>query len=219
MPAHYGFSVQEIEHMVHEQFREYRATLRDDQRHLLERFEVIDMARKVVGVGSVGTRAFIVLLQGRDQQDPLFLQVKEATASVLEDHLPKSRYRQPGERVVQGQRMMQAASDIYLGWSKGVQDNRYLYWRQLRDMKISATVETMGPGTLAGYARFCAQTLARAHARSGDPVAIAAYLGKKDLFDQSIADFSQRYADQNDRDYAAFCEAISSGRLQAIEGA
>ena len=219
MPASYGYSVQEIEHIVHEQFRAYRATLRDDQRHLLEQFEVIDMARKVVGVGSVGTRAFIVLLQGRDQQDPLFLQVKEATASVLEDHLPKSRYRQPGERVVQGQRMMQAASDIYLGWSKGTEDNRYLYWRQLRDMKVSATVETMGPGTLAGYARFCAETLARAHARSGDPVAIAAYLGKKDLFDQSIADFSKRYADQNDRDYTAFREAIRSGRLQAIEGA
>ena len=146
MPATYGYSVEELEHMVHEQFRDYRATLRDDQRHLLERFEVIDIARKVVGVGSVGTRAFIVLLQGRDQHDPLFLQVKEATTSVLEDHLPKSRYRQPGERVVQGQRMMQAASDIYLGWSKGSEDNRYLYWRQLRDMKVSATVETMGPG-------------------------------------------------------------------------
>ena len=119
MPATYDYSVEEIEHIVHEQFREYRASLRPDQRHLLERFEVIDMARKVVGVGSVGTRAFIVLLQGRDQQDPLFLQVKEATTSVLEDHLPKSRYRQPGERVVQGQRMMQAASDIYLGWTKG----------------------------------------------------------------------------------------------------
>ena len=214
----YGFSVEEIEHMVREQFREYRASLRDDRRHLLERFEVIDMARKVVGVGSVGTRAFIVLLQGRDQQDPLFLQVKEATKSVLEDHLPKSHYRQAGERVVQGQRMMQAASDIYLGWSKGVQDNRFLYWRQLRDMKVSATIETMGAGTLAGYAKFCAATLARAHARSGDPVSIASYLGKKDLFDHSIADFSERYADQNDRDYAAFCDAIRSGRLQAIEG-
>ena len=219
LPASYGYSVQEIEHIVHEQFRDYRATLRDDQRHLLERFEVIDMARKVVGVGSVGTRAFIVLLQGRDQQDPLFLQVKEATRSVLEDHLPKSRYRQPGERVVQGQRMMQAASDIYLGWTKGTEDNRYLYWRQLRDMKVSATVETMAPGVLAGYARFCAQTLARAHARSGDPVAIAAYLGKKDRFDQSIADFSKRYADQNEQDYQAFREAIRTGRLQAIEGA
>ena len=110
--------------MLHEQFRAYRATLQDDRRHLLERFEVVDVARKVVGVGSVGTRAFIVLLQGRDQKDPLFLQVKEATSSVLEDHLPKSRYKQPGERVVQGQRMMQAASDIYLGWTKGVEDNR-----------------------------------------------------------------------------------------------
>ena len=219
LPATYHYSVQEIEHIVHEQFRAYRATLRDDQRHLLERFEVIDMARKVVGVGSVGARAFIVLLQGRDQQDPLFLQVKEATRSVLEDHLPKSRYHQPGERVVQGQRMMQAASDIYLGWTKGTEDNRYLYWRQLRDMKVSATVETMGPGVLAGYAQFCAQTLARAHARSGDPVAIAAYLGKKDRFDQSIADFSKRYADQNEQDYQAFREAIRTGRLQAIEGA
>ena len=130
---------------LHEQFREYRATLQDDRRHLLERFEIIDMARKVVGVGSVGTRAFIVLLQGRDEQDPLFLQVKEATRSVLEDHLPKSRYHNPGERVVQGQRMMQAASDIYLGWTKGVQADRYFYWRQLRDMKVSALVDTMPP--------------------------------------------------------------------------
>jgi uncharacterized protein (DUF2252 family) len=202
---------------VHEQFRAYRSTLREDQRHLLERFELIDVARKVVGVGSVGTRAFIVLLQGRDDKDPLFLQVKEATTSVLEDHLPKSRHRQPGQRVVQGQRLMQAASDIYLGWAKGSEDNRHMYWRQLRDMKISATVETMGPLTLATYARFCGQTLARAHARSGDAVAIAAYLGKKDRFDQAITDFSQRYADQNDRDYAAFREAIQTGRLEAIE--
>jgi len=218
-PATYSYSVQELEHMLHEQFRAYRATLRDDQRHLLERFEVIDMARKVVGVGSVGTRAFIVLLQGRDQDDPLFLQVKEATASVLEDHLPKSRYRQHGERVVNGQRIMQAASDIYLGWTKGAEANRYLYWRQLRDMKTSADVETMGAEPLAFYARFCGETLARAHARSGDPVALAAYLGKKDHFDDSIADFSQRYADQNDQDYQAFSEAIRSGRLAAVEGA
>ena len=203
---------------IHQQFRAYRATLQDDRRHLLERFEVVDVARKVVGVGSVGTRAFIVLLQGRDQQDPLFLQVKEATASVLEDHLPKSRYQQPGERVVQGQRMMQAASDIYLGWTKGVEANRYLYWRQLRDMKGSAVVETMAPITLAMYARFCGETLARAHARSGDPIALAAYLGTKDKFDQSIADFSHRYADQNEQDYQAFCDAIRSGRLEALEG-
>ena len=119
LAATYGMSPDEVEPLIHDQFRAYRATLQDDRRHLLERFEIVDVARKVVGVGSVGTRAFIVLLQGRDEQDPLFLQVKEATASVLEDHLPKSRYRQHGERVVQGQRMMQAASDIFLGWTKG----------------------------------------------------------------------------------------------------
>ena len=148
-----GLSVDEMEHVIHEQFRAYRETLQDDRRQLLERFEIVDMAHKVVGVGSVGTRAFIVLLQGRDQDDPLFLQVKEATASVLEDHLPKSRYRHPGERVVQGQRLMQAASDIFLGWTKGHEANRYLYWRQLRDMKGSALVETMVPAALTFYAR------------------------------------------------------------------
>ena len=127
--------------------------MQDDRRRLLERFEIIDVARKVVGVGSVGTRAFIALLQGRDQQDPLFLQVKEATKSVLEDHLPRSRFKQPGERVVQGQRMMQAASDIYLGWTKGVEENRFLYWRQLRDMKGSVVIEIDAgsqPRVLAG---------------------------------------------------------------------
>ena len=195
----------------------YRATLTDDRRHLLERYEFVDAARKVVGVGSVGTRAFIVLLRGRDQHDPLFLQVKEATKSVLEDHLPPSRY-EPGERVVQGQRMMQAASDIFLGWTKGVQDNRFLYWRQLRDMKGSADIENMDPTGLGFYAGICGHSLARAHARSGDPVAMAVYLGKKDRFDQAMTDFSLRYADQNDRDYDEFCAAIKSGRLQAIEG-
>jgi uncharacterized protein (DUF2252 family) len=213
-----GMSADELEATIHEQFRAYRSTLQDDRRHLLERFQVVDVARKVVGVGSVGTRAFIVLLQGRDQQDPLFLQVKEASASVLEDHLPKSRYHQPGERVVQGQRMMQAASDIYLGWTKGVEKNRFLYWRQLRDMKGSAVVESMTPVSLGLYAQFCGETLARAHARSGDPVAIAAYLGTKDRFDRAIVDFSERYADQNERDYDAFCAAIRSGRLEALDG-
>jgi uncharacterized protein (DUF2252 family) len=214
----YGLSAEQFEHVIPEQFRAYRATLQDDRRHLLEKFQIVDMARKVVGVGSVGTRAFIVLLQGRDQDDPLFLQVKGASASVLEDHLPKSRYRQPGERVVQGQRMMQAASDIFLGWTKGVQDNRFMYWRQLRDMKGSAMVEAMSPEALAIYARLCAWTLARAHARSGDPIAISAYLGKGDELDKSVTDFSDRYADQNERDYRAFIEAIRSGRLEAIEG-
>ena len=218
LEAIYGISGDEAQNVIHDQFRAYRATLQPDRRHLLERFEVIDMARKVVGVGSVGTRAFIVLLQGRDQQDPLFLQVKEATASVLEDHLPKSRYKQPGERVVQGQRMMQAVSDIYLGWTKGAQAGRYLYWRQLRDMKGSAVVEALAPPALAFYARQCGWTLARAHARSGDPIAIAQYLGNDDAFDQSVTDFSKRYADQNEQDYKAFTDAIVSGRLPAIEG-
>jgi uncharacterized protein (DUF2252 family) len=214
----YGMSGDEVENAVREQLRSYRATLPDDRRHLLEQFEVIDVARKVVGVGSVGTRGFIALLQGRDQQDPLFLQVKEATRSVLEDHLPKSRFQQPGERVVQGQRIMQAASDIFLGWTKGVQDNRYLYWRQLRDMKGSAVVEGMKPRGLTFYANACGWTLARAHARSGDPIAIAAYLGKSAKFDVSITDFAERYADQNEQDYQAFTEAVRTGRLQAIEG-
>ena len=217
-PASYGLTADELEHALHEQFRAYRATLQPDRRHLLERFELIDVARKVVGVGSVGTRAFIALLQGRDQQDPLFLQVKEATQSVLEDHLPKSRYKQPGERVVHGQRLMQAASDIYLGWTKRAEAGRYFYWRQLRDMKGSADVESLRPPALAFYAHQCGWTLARAHARSGDPIAITKYLGKGDGFDQSITDFSERYADQNERDFKAFIEAIRSGRLTAIEG-
>ena len=212
-----GLSVDELEHVIHEQFQAYRETLQDDRRLLLERFEIVDMAHKVVGVGSVGTRAFIVLLQGRDQDDPLFLQVKEATASVLEDHLPKSRYQHPGERVVQGQRLMQPVSDIFLGWTKAHDANRYLYWRQLRDMKGSALVETMIPAALTFYAQTCGRTLALAHARSGDPVALAAYMGKKDRFEQSITDFSERYADQNERDYQAFAEAIRSGRLAAVE--
>jgi uncharacterized protein (DUF2252 family) len=214
----YDMSPDRVASTIHQQFREYRASLQDDRRILLERFQIIDVARKVVGVGSVGTRAFIVLLQGRDSNDPLFLQVKEATSSVLEASLPRSRYRQAGERVVQGQRMMQAFSDIYLGWTRGVDVNRYYYWRQLRDMKGSATVETMAPPALVFYARICAWTLARAHARSGDPVAIGAYLGKTDRFDRAIADFSQRYADQNERDYKEFLNAIKSGRLQATEG-
>jgi uncharacterized protein (DUF2252 family) len=214
----YGLSGDQMERALHQQFRAYRATLRDDQRQLLERFQIVDMARKVVGVGSVGTRAFIALLQGRDQDDPLFLQVKEATASVLEDHLPKSRYRQHGERVVYGQRMMQAASDIFLGWTRGVDVNRHYYWRQLRDMKGSAEVEAMVPVGLIFYAGVCGWTLARAHARSGDPVAIAAYLGKRDQFDQAITDFTERYADLNEQDYQAFAKAVGSGRLQALEG-
>lgn len=214
----FGLTAEQAEAAVREQLLSYRQTLQDDRRRLLERFEVVDVAHKVVGVGSVGNRAFIALLQGRDEQDPLFLQVKEATASVLEDHLPHSVYEQPGERVVQGQRMMQAASDIFLGWTKGMQADRYLYWRQLRDMKWSVVVETMVPMGMTFYAHACGWTLARAHARSGDPVAIAAYLGRSDKFDRTVVDFSARYADQNDRDYAAFVEAVRSGRLVARDG-
>jgi uncharacterized protein (DUF2252 family) len=219
LEATYGIPRDKMERLLREQFRAYRATLRDEHRQLLERFEPVDMARKVVGVGSVGTLAYIVLLQGRDQHDPLFLQLKEATASVLEDHLPASRYRHHGQRVVSGQRTLQAASDIYLGWTRAkLPDPHDFYWRQLRDMKGSPDVETMAPTTLTFYARACGWTLARAHARSGDPIAIAAYLGKRDQFDQSITDFSERYADQNERDHQAFVMAIRSGRLQALEG-
>jgi len=218
LAATYGLSPDQVMPAIHEQFRAYRATLQDDRRQLLERFEIVDAARKVVGVGSVGTRAFIVLLQGRDAQDPLFLQIKEATASVLEPYVRKSRYRQHGERVVQGQRLMQAASDIYLGWTKGLDVRRHFYWRQLRDMKGSALVEDMIPLGLTFYAGICGWTLARAHARSGDPVAIAEYLGAGDAFDKSITDFSERYADQNERDYQEFTKAVRSGRLGAVEG-
>ena len=214
----YGMSPDEVEDALHGLLRAYRSTLTDDRRHLLERFEFVDLARKVVGVGSVGTRAWIVLLQGRDGEDPLFLQVKQATRSVLEDHLPKSKFRQPGERVVQGQRLMQAASDIFLGWTKGVQTDIYYYWRQLRDMKGSTDPERMTPAAMNFYAGACGWTLARAHARSGDPVAIAAYLGKGREFDRAMGDFAMRYADQNQRDYDAFVAAIRSGTLEATEG-
>jgi uncharacterized protein (DUF2252 family) len=203
---------------ISKRFQAYRTTLPDDRRLLLDRYEIVDVARKVVGVGSVGTRAFIILLEGRDAKDPLFLQIKEATASVLEAYLPKSRYRNHGERVVQGQRLMQAVSDIYLGWTKGLDTRRHYYCRQLRDMKGSAEIELMTPLGLGFYAGICGWTLARAHARSGDPVAIAEYLGVADDFDNAIADFAERYADQNERDYGDFVAAVRSGRLEAIEG-
>jgi uncharacterized protein (DUF2252 family) len=218
LAATYGLSGEEADQVIRDQFRSYRATLQPDRRQLLERFQIVDAARKVVGVGSVGTRAFIVLLQGRDEQDPLFLQIKEATSSVLEEYLPKSRYRQHGQRVVEGQRMMQAASDIYLGWTKGLDVRRNFYWRQLRDMKGSALVEAMIPAGLTYYGRICGWTLARAHARSGDPIAMAEYLGEDDEFDRAITGFSERYADQNEEDYQEFVKAVQSGRLLATEG-
>jgi uncharacterized protein (DUF2252 family) len=218
LAATFGLTLDEVMPTLHDQFTAYRATLQPDRRHLLEQFEIVDAARKVVGVGSVGTRSFIILLEGRDMKDPLFLQIKEATSSVLEGYLPKSRYRNHGERVVQGQRLMQAASDIYLGWTKGVDVKRHFYWRQLRDMKGSVLVEAMIPLGMEFYARICGWTLARAHARSGDPVAIAEYLGATDAFDESVTDFCERYADQNERDYEEFVAAIRSGQLEALAG-
>jgi uncharacterized protein (DUF2252 family) len=218
LAASYEMTPEQARDAVEEQFRVYKATLSNDRRQLLDRFTIVDVARKVVGVGSVGTRAWIVLLQGREPADPLFLQVKEATASVLEDHLPKSRYNTPGQRVVEGQRLMQAASDIFLGWTRGVQANRYYYWRQLRDMKASALVELMSPLAMGFYAKMFGWTLARAHARSGDSIAIAEYLGADGTFDKALAEFSARYADQNERDYDSFVKAIADGRIQAVTG-
>ncbi len=218
LQATYAMEPEQLEDGILGMFAQYRQSLQPDRRELLGQFDVVDWARKVVGVGSVGTRAFVVLLEGRNDDDPLFLQLKEASASVLEGPLRKSRYRQSGERVVQGQRLMQASSDIFLGWSKGVEAGRYFYWRQLRDMKGSALVELMPPEALTFYGRLCGWAVARAHARSGDPVAIAAYLGSDDSFDRSITDFSSRYADQNERDFAEFTEAIRTSRVKAVEG-
>jgi uncharacterized protein (DUF2252 family) len=212
-----GLSVEETMEAIHHEFRRYRSTLQSDRRHLLERFEIVDIARKVVGVGSVGTRCFIMLLQGRDQDDPLFLQVKEASDSVLESHLPRSRY-EPGARVVHGQRLMQAASDIYLGWTRGHQPSRFMYVRQLRDWKASAAVDTMGSLVLTFYAGLCGWTLARAHARSGDPVALAAYLKGGGKFSEAIVDFAERYADQNEIDYKVFVKAVKKGRIEVLTG-
>ncbi|MWA10714.1 DUF2252 domain-containing protein [Streptomyces sp. BA2] len=198
-------------------FGDYRSTLSEERRLLLDRYHFVDAARKVVGVGSVGTRCFIVLLAGRDAGDPLFLQIKEAVRSVVEEHLPAGPYVHPGHRVVAGQRLLQAASDIFLGWMTGPQ-GRAFYWRQLRDMKGSADVEAMSPAELRSYARLCGTALARAHARSGDRIAIAAYLGGSDTFDRAVADFALRYTAQNAEDHAALTEAIASGLVNAATG-
>jgi uncharacterized protein (DUF2252 family) len=199
----------------------YRASLSGDIRRLMERYEYADAARKVVGVGSVGTRAWVVLLLGRDGDDPLFLQAKEATRSVLEPFTGKTEFKNQGRRVVEGQRLMQAASDIFLGWLRATDPDgreRDYYVRQLWDWKGSADVATMRSSELGAYARVCAWTLARAHARSGDAVGIAAYLGSSDSFARAIAKFAEDYADQNERDYAALLAAIQSGRVVAERG-
>jgi len=206
---------------LHRLLRSYRRTLQTDRRHLIEQFELLEMARKVVGVGSVGTRAWILLLVGRDNGDPLFLQAKEAEASVLEEFVGKSGYADHGERVVAGQHLMQAASDIFLGWqqAEGVDGvTRDYYLRQLRDWKGSFAIEGAIPPGLVRYAGTCAQALARSHARSGDRIAIATYLGTGTTFDQAIAEFAETYADQNQRDYEALQQAVASGRVKAETG-
>jgi uncharacterized protein (DUF2252 family) len=207
----------ELEARIQEMLASYRESLQGDRRHLFDTYRFVDLARKVVGVGSVGTRAWVILMMGRDGQDPLFMQAKEAEASVLEPYVGASEFGNHGERVVQGQWLMQAASDIMLGWlpAVGLDDKqRDFYVRQLWDGKRSVEVETLPAAGLAIYARVCGWILARAHARSGDRIAIGAYLGKGESFEQAIADFSERYADQNELDYAALADAAKSGRVQ-----
>ncbi|MGW2747645.1 DUF2252 domain-containing protein [Streptomyces sp. NPDC001450] len=198
-------------------FCDYRSTLAEERRHLLDRYRFVDAARKVVGVGSVGIRCFIVLLAGRDADDPLFLQIKEARSSVLEEYLPSGPYVHPGHRVVAGQRLLQSATDIFLGWMSGPQ-GRSFYWRQLRDMKGSAELAGLDPAGLLAYARLCGTTLARAHARSGDRIAIAAYLGAADTFDHAVADFAVAYADRTAADHATLGAAIAAGVVPAEPG-
>ncbi len=202
--------------------RGYRQTLEFDRRVLLEQFQLADFARKVVGVGSVGTRAWIALLLGRDGQDPLFLQMKEAEASVLEEILGPGQFKNHGQRVVTGQRLMQATSDIFLGWlhvKSGLDgQERDFYGRQLKDWKGSAEIEQMVPEGMTVYGKLCGWTLARAHARSGDRIAIASYLGKGDSFDRAILEFSKAYAEQNQRDYDKLAQAAKSGRITALTG-
>ena len=216
-----GIEVDFIEDTVGKALKSYRKTLAGDRRHLLDSYRFVDLARKVVGVGSVGTRCWVALLLGRDEQDPLFIQIKEAEASVLEPHLKRSEYANHGQRVVEGQRLMQAASDILLGWDnvQGLDgETRDYYMRQLWDWKASADIATMPPENLSIYAQICGWTLARAHARSGDATAIGSYLGGGDVFDRSIVDFAGAYAEQNDLDHRQLVDAIKSGKIQATTG-
>jgi uncharacterized protein (DUF2252 family) len=210
----------EVEPALRTLLATYRKTLDCDRRMIAERYEYADAAHKVVGVGSVGARAWIILLLGRDGDDPLFLQAKEAQRSVLEPYAGKSRFAHQGRRVVEGQRIMQAASDIFLGWvrAQGLDGGKDYYVRQLWDGKRSLEVEAMGPAELAQYGQVCGWTLARAHARSGGSEAVAAYLGSGTTFDEAIADFAQTYADQNERDYESLMEEVRAGRLEVQEG-
>jgi uncharacterized protein (DUF2252 family) len=212
----------DIESSLRAIFRRYRHSLPHDPRVLLERFRYADAARKVVGVGSVGTRCFILLMLGRDEHDPLFLQIKEAEASVLEPPLGGSQFANHGQRVVEGQRLMQASSDIFLGWVRAeleVDDRPHdFYVRQLRDWKSSVDVETILPSGLDLYANACGWTLARAHARSGDRIAIASYLGKSDRFDRAVAQFASAYADLNEHDFRFLTQSVDEGRITALSG-
>jgi len=216
-----GAATHDFEELLRNVIRSYRTTLNNDRRLLLERYRYVHAARKVVGVGSVGTRAWIMLLLGRDSNDPLFLQFKEAEESVLEPFLGKSAFAHHGRRVVEGQRLTQAASDIMLGWTRtdaveGIR--RDFYVRQLWDAKGSPMVEVLEPTALAYIAKVCGTELARAHARSGDSVAFASYLGSSDAFELALAAFAESYADQNERDYAALKAAVETGRVKAEIG-
>ncbi len=206
---------------MHDLIRAYSRSLQSDRQSIIQAFRLTDMARKVVGVGSVGTRCWILLLLGRDDDDPLFLQAKEAEKSVLARYVGKSKYSNQGQRVVAGQHLMQAASDIFLGWERLESPDgqkRDFYVRQLRDWKGSVNVEQMIPTGMEAYAHLCAWTLARAHARSGDRIAISSYLGNSAAFEQATAEFAETYADQNERDFDTFKQAIASGRIEATMG-
>lgn len=216
-----GAKRERILQRLHKVLGAYRDSLPADRRALFDQFGLADFARKVVGVGSVGTQAWIALMLGRVGTDPLFLQIKEAQRSVLEDYAGASEFANHGQRVVVGQRLMQASSDIFLGWLRvyaGTKNESDYYVRQLKDWKASAEIEQLDPDSLATYGQMCGWTLARAHARTGDRVAIAAYLGRSDSFDRTILAFSDAYADQNERDYQALRLAAESGRINATIG-
>jgi len=215
-----GTGLEEIRMQVDGLVTRYRRTLEPDRRLLLDQYELTDIAHKVVGVGSVGTRCWIVLMLGRDHRDPLFLQVKQAQRSVLAPFAGASKIANEGQRVVTGQRIMQAAGDAFLGWNgtkSGMDgESRNFYVRQLRDWKYSIDVAELAPAGLRQYGELCGWTLARAHARSGDRVAIAAYLGSSDVFDRAVTEFASSYADQNERDHQALADAAASGRITAV---
>jgi uncharacterized protein (DUF2252 family) len=202
-------------------FSGYARTLPAYRRRLVDRFALTRLARKVVGVGSVGTETWILLMEPHDGFEPLLLQAKQAQRSVLADYAGQSEYRNQGERVVAGQQLMQAVSDIFLGWQSATPPGRRsadFYFRQLRDWKYSAEIDAMNAAAMTSYGRMCGWTLARAHARTGDRIAIAAYLGGSDKFDQAVAEFAETYADQTERDHAALADAVAAGRVQAQVG-